>query len=915
MHAGTGSGFRSLEVTHLSCCAGVLAAASFISVCSADSVLNPKSYFSPDGRYECFVDPSTLEGEGPGHYRISLDGAVRWTGEKPFTLRDAAVTDDGLIVGYAYEGGVFSGGNHGTEYSGLVVVVMDSAGQTLMRDEAGNHSNAGLRQLFNASDSPVVEGLVCDAVNDRFAICVSAAGAGVCWWNYRLGVPEPTGDTTTPAPAAGPGTFASPLEIQLIPGTPLTLVLWCDESERAPGLEHNAILSVIDAKGVQVWGAVFAGEYDALVGDDSVYWALRELDVQQLQVEEFGFAFRSFSNDARVGYSLVADAGEPCGWRVEATGRTPDHLPTLQERDQQRAALPEIVLDHLGTIHLTSRMQRPSPIDVPSEYYFDSAGAIAFVRFVRGADPRFVRVSTDGRILSDLPLNLEGLDHEHRHWAVPIGSGRWFIIQQKYGDASSTRAWRLDPTSGASERVPNFAPGEIEQVEPTPEGGFVVRLRHSLTYTRQDGLERYDADGDRLWSRREQGYGQGIDYDSVAALTDGRTIALGHPDEITVFGNGGEVEQTWSISEIIGAEPNYAADVYADLNGGFIFRDFDGSPPFYRIDADRKVVAKFAPRYTDGTPIPYGSPIRVAPDGAMWTHDRINLLRLGEDGVVDRVIGRDEDDDTMTACDALCVDGAGRIYAINPRTHAIHTFTTEGEELEDGVLRMTPVDVASGTYPDVLLARADGVLALAATEVDHSAEYRSSVVGSPSWTQTHQFRAFSLEDEFQSGPLFLPNSLSRWESGYQEVALIHEGAAPRFITRGFNNNWLNVIGAIAADRSGRLVVLAGDGLWSRGTRCTLNIYEADGTPLRGIKLRDESDFARLALTRRFAITIDENVVRLYDLSKPAESLPLKFTIPESEDESVYWEPLTSPDESELWLHDHGSTRIERFRLP
>src|SRR5687767_10030327 len=64
--------------------------------------LAPREYASPSGRITLFVDPSSREGAGEATYVLRKDGTIVWSGERPFTLWEAAVGDDGTVGGYAY---------------------------------------------------------------------------------------------------------------------------------------------------------------------------------------------------------------------------------------------------------------------------------------------------------------------------------------------------------------------------------------------------------------------------------------------------------------------------------------------------------------------------------------------------------------------------------------------------------------------------------------------------------------------------------------------------------------------------------------------------------------------------------------------------------------------------------------------
>src|SRR4051812_12504003 len=68
-------------------------------------ILNPNTYASPSGKYSLFVNPSDMYGRGKADYKLSLGGREVWSGEKPYTLWDAKVTDDGCVLGYSYSFG------------------------------------------------------------------------------------------------------------------------------------------------------------------------------------------------------------------------------------------------------------------------------------------------------------------------------------------------------------------------------------------------------------------------------------------------------------------------------------------------------------------------------------------------------------------------------------------------------------------------------------------------------------------------------------------------------------------------------------------------------------------------------------------------------------------------------------------
>ena len=77
------------------------------------SILDPKSYSSPSDAVVLTVDPSSPGGAGRADYVLRRGTTTLWQGEKPSTLWDAVVTDDGTTAGYAYSQGYNGGESDG----------------------------------------------------------------------------------------------------------------------------------------------------------------------------------------------------------------------------------------------------------------------------------------------------------------------------------------------------------------------------------------------------------------------------------------------------------------------------------------------------------------------------------------------------------------------------------------------------------------------------------------------------------------------------------------------------------------------------------------------------------------------------------------------------------------------------------
>jgi len=84
----------------------LLLASSAVAQLIPPPVVNPATYESRSGEYVLEVDPSDMYGRGGASYRLTRQGQDVWSGGRPFTLLDAGVSDEGVVAGFAYSGGL-----------------------------------------------------------------------------------------------------------------------------------------------------------------------------------------------------------------------------------------------------------------------------------------------------------------------------------------------------------------------------------------------------------------------------------------------------------------------------------------------------------------------------------------------------------------------------------------------------------------------------------------------------------------------------------------------------------------------------------------------------------------------------------------------------------------------------------------
>ena len=184
----------------------------------------PTNYVSPSGAYTLFVDPADRYGHGGAKYRLSKSGVEVWSGEKPYTLREVVVTDEGLAAGLAYRTGPkrdepedqprpMGGPQNPPLY--MHIVILGQSGIEVLNDVKERHG----APYHHGPTLPEIAQFITDLQNDRIIARVRVRGSK--WWVYRL-------STGASLVRVDPKELAPDLphlkyvvEAQLLPDTPL----------------------------------------------------------------------------------------------------------------------------------------------------------------------------------------------------------------------------------------------------------------------------------------------------------------------------------------------------------------------------------------------------------------------------------------------------------------------------------------------------------------------------------------------------------------------------------------------------------------------------------------------------------------------------------------------------------------------
>ncbi len=878
---------------------------------AAQATLDPATYRSPSGRYELSVDPQTATGAGAGQHRLRRDGVEVWSGEQPYTLHQALVTDDGVVAGYAYEGGVRTVGHHGPRRRGLSVIIIGPDKALRQRDERRWAAGGGRRRGFSGSDSPRISGLVADPAHDRFIVVIPGRYSDApVWWTYRLGDGARAGDFTLERPVAEPG-FAGIVSSHLVPGTDLVLTQWYT-SRYGAAATREAALTLVDTGGETIWTERFPDEYDGL-GERWEWWDLHDA-VPQVDVGERRFGFRSLASHERVTYVVHADAAKEGGWRIVESGRVAIRDPGEGEGAAvaDASAPAAIELAFRGTIELRAP-EVASPVRRLRDFAVDAGGNVGFVyRGERPGEVRFVHVDREGTVRSDVRLGLPDEADAELPRAVPVDGDRWVAVRSSIAGGGAARTWRFDPETGETERIAASWAAGVKALTPAPDGGFVVLVRHRLEYTMEDEICAYDRRARRRWSRREPGHGQGHSFQAITALPDGRVAGLTAVRKtIELFGPEGNHLASWKIADLIGHEPNYPAGLTADAGGGMILHDFRGSPPVYRIAPDGQVTSRLRPRFDSGKTfrLLYGG-VKAAPDGTLWTSDGHALLRLGEGGVVDLVVGRQPDDDALGEVRALTVDGHGSIYALDDRTERVHFFAPDGAPIL--VCRPDPGDALAESIGASITVDGDGhVYCATGGAIDPFGgggflrfDANGRRIGVERLDAVPQARDW----------LCKPGSRERWVTSLRSVHLVGEsGAVQRTIERRPDGAWLDRVGRAAVAPDGSIAVLASKLRQAGDAPMFACVYDGKGEGVTVLSLGPGSRHARIAFDGSTVITcVDDHL----DLRPVDGGAARRFDLPDPHDASTpWWTPFVAPDGVEVWVWPRPQAKLLRFALP
>jgi sugar lactone lactonase YvrE len=541
-----------------------------------------------------------------------------------------------------------------------------------------------------------------------------------------------------------------------------------------------------------------------------------------------------------------------------------------------------------------------------AEFLIDGRGRLVFLREEDGGGASLVIVDQQGTRLREVKLPAAAL-YGYDRWPqfAWTGGDRFVVTNSGHGVNAKAAAWCVDAAAGEVKRIPDFECPAIDKVVGLRDGRFVVLATERSKYTSSTTAYMYDDCGRRVWTLPHDDLTKPdhLFAPEAVAVTSGGEIAVLDVirKDVAFFTRAGVYRTTLDLESASGRRFGYPTKLLGDRDGGLIVGDGAGGR-LVRLSADGTVRQEVTPKYADGRESTWLHDVRVAPDGRLWTSDGYAILRLDQDGRIDRVLGELPDPRRLDHVEAVAVDGRGRILAMAGRTWAVHIFDAAGRPLH--VCRPRPADFPDDAPAPVLTAKDTGDVYLSR---NHGRNYLHF---SPDGKRLGFERL--KPDDIRERWLFQPGSTRRWELGDHKVLLV-DGAkgATRTITRRPDGRWLDDLRHAAVGRDGSLAVTSGSYLRPREP-VTVSLYTRDGEPLRTIGLpgfvslshRFDYDGERLVVTGK-------GKVALFDRSgRPVQ----QFSPVQAGNRETWGQPMLRPRERQLLLFD-GDRTVYRYELP
>lgn len=892
--------------------------------------MNPKTYMSPSGEYVLHVDPSDSKGCGSGTYRLTKNSTEVWSGQKPFTLCEAGITDEGTVAGYAYTYGIEGFGppnGHDPGYGDLVIAILSPTGET--RAEKHIKRGYGKYAYEDQFPQPDAAGLLVDEDNDRCIIRIEDPDINrrnETWITWQLSTGQPMDEFEMGVPGTRGQSGGFLVDARLLRGTPLILVYWriyrTEVVNNKIIMPHGGRFDLIDPQGKFIWTLSLPDDY-VVAGDKRAESALIErmngkgAILAADKPREFDVYFAA--KGQRVTFAVKPDGKG--GWSVQEAGRKPyvessASAPSPATQPISLATLPVLPFKQLPS----TRLKRQVPATLPAvrgvgRYNLDNRGRIAFLRCTRDLPYALALIDQTGQVIREVPLDSlkapEGYSNGRLAWT---GGDTFILAESGSGIEAKALAWRIDVGKATVTPLEGFDCPAVEELAGYKDGGFVALTKTRYESTITDGLQCFDTAGKTLWRIEEHGYtgdpAELFGPVNIAVTSRGQIAVLNDMRSgIQIFSRQGCFERVIELQDRLEESRSYITGITCHPDGSFLVYDFAGAPHIMHADTNGKVFRRFDATYTDGRRVDTRHGIQAAPDGHLWMSDGYTLLRLTPKGSVDLILGQHMDPDQLNEMDGATVDSLGRVYVRERRTQVVHVFGPNGNALHQ--CKPDPQDhetlgdlcrLAVADSGDVYVGTKGLGGGSAGTHLHFSPEGKrigTESVGLDSITQDWYFQ---------------PDSKSRLIIGYHKAYLVDDkGKVVTTIARRPDGNWFNDLDKAAVAPNGALAIVDDAGASLFACQPMLNLYSADGKPLRTIALPEElGDFPCLAYNGEFLFVTNGHQVLVCDAKGEFRG---KFRIAPDDAGDLLCGPFLAAGGRELWFVSSERLEVVRYEIP
>ena len=910
--------------------------------------LNPKTYKSPSGEFELYVDPSTIYGQGAGSYRMTRGGVEVWSKQLPFTLWDAEVAKDGLVAGYAYSLGMENDQLdwNKPEEGKLHLVLLTPAGELRLNEIMPRRGTL-------SDDSTVdlnVDGILLDPDNDRFVVRLDEGDWSArreYWRSYRISTGELLHEFKFGHPPESNHEYWHLLSTKAVAGTPLILVNWKYIKWEDTGNQVRAVggrFNLIDPTGQSHWELDRPDdypdyyEYGKRLDMQEDYEECNRLNKLEDEINKRGAILRTDSpghfdlwfvkESQRVTFEITKT---PDGaWQVSERSRIGYSFDFSKDSKETRDKPETLTLRHLGTIELQVESAPPPEIRDVAYFDLDDRGRIGFLRADGYTSRTFLLIDTSGAVLWQLDLDSLFGDRYLDATVTWLAGARWLLIAQEYREVPGSddikaiaKAFWLDVQKQTAAPIEPFTAPEARHVAALPDGGFVVLTEPEWGTNQRETVVAFDCAGKQRWcfvSAPEGGSVSGSQ--GITVTSDGYVVVQrNYRRDLTILDRDGQFLRTLNCEDTFGSDAD-AEWFTPDIGGGLLIRSGYKTGRFWRVRLDgtvrdgavrRQMVAK----HRDGRLVElpgnlceFG--VRVDKNGTLWACDEDSFLRLNEEGIVEQVLGEAPDCAILRDINGVTIDQQGRIYLAQKRNGITHVFDADGRRIR--LLRPAPTDFERSWCTRIEVA-SDGRVFIDGLEF------------SPTGARVG-FRklppALGNSDRYDDRVCYQPHSRRYWYVSSQEVSLVDErNEVVRTIKRRPDGNWLDDIGSPVVAPDGSLALTTSSrqpgASWDEES-VTICFYAPSGEPLKSMarpnygahvdQLEQYAYNGRYLLAYLFVC--EGSPLLLADTAaQPPKWYDLGSIVP-YEDQ---WHYFFVKDGRELWMLAEEARKIERFALP